>query len=73
MVAASRAADASANFGLVDTVAAFIADPTALGYFVPQGRRQTAEMALTGGPLLVAFENAWKAGSEKDRAARQEK
>ncbi|WP_282704238.1 putative T7SS-secreted protein [Streptomyces sp. CC219B] len=73
VVAASRAADASANFGLVDTVAAFIADPTALGYFVPQDRRQAAEMALAGGPLLVAFENAWKAGSEKDRAARQEK
>lgn len=73
VVAASRAADAAANFGLVDTVAAFIADPTALGYFMPKNDRQTIESALPGGNLLVAFENAWKAGSEKDKAARQGK
>ncbi|WP_328552952.1 MULTISPECIES: hypothetical protein [unclassified Streptomyces] len=73
VVAASRAADAAANFGLVDTVAAFIADPTALGYFAPKDDRQTIEAALPGGDLLVAFENAWKTGSDKDRAARQEK
>lgn len=72
VVTASRAADAAANFGLVDTVAAFIADPTALGYFAPKGDRQTIETALPGGDLLVAFENAWNAGSEKDEAARQE-
>ncbi|MFD5236008.1 putative T7SS-secreted protein [Streptomyces tendae] len=70
-VSASRAADAAANFGLVDTVAAFIADPAALGYFKPQGDRQTLQSALPGGNLLVAFENAWKAGSEKDKAARR--
>ncbi|MFD5818426.1 hypothetical protein [Streptomyces sp. NPDC127038] len=58
VVAASRAADAAANFGLVDTVAAFIADPTALGYFAPKNDRQTIEAALPGGDLLVAFENA---------------
>jgi hypothetical protein len=73
VVAGSRAADASANFGLVDTVASFIADPTALGYFVPKDRRQAVELGIPGGPLFVAFENAWKAGSEKDRAAQQEK
>ncbi|MFG2683276.1 putative T7SS-secreted protein [Streptomyces sp. NPDC048392] len=72
-VSASRAADAAANFGLVDTVAAFIADPTALGYFNPQDDRQTMQSALPGGNLLVAFENAWKAGSEKDKAARHGK
>ncbi|MFC9059632.1 WXG100 family type VII secretion target [Streptomyces sp. NPDC057074] len=70
-VSASRAADAAANFGLVDTVAAFIADPTALGYFKPVDDRQTVQSALPGGNLLVAFENAWKVGSEKDKAARQ--
>ncbi|MFB7654900.1 MULTISPECIES: putative T7SS-secreted protein [unclassified Streptomyces] len=75
VVAGSRAAEASANFGLVDTVAAFIADPTALGYFAPQNNRQKAELAMPGGGgfLLVAFENAWNAGREKDRAAQQEK
>lgn len=73
VVAASRAADAAANFGLVDTVAAFIADPTALGYFAPNNDRQTVEATLPGGDLLVAFENAWATGSEKDRAARQGK
>ncbi|MEU8745271.1 putative T7SS-secreted protein [Streptomyces parvulus] len=75
VVAGSRAAEASANFGLVDTVAAFIADPTALGYFAPQNNRQKAELAMPGGGgfLLVGFENAWKAGREKDRAAQQEK
>jgi hypothetical protein len=70
VVAGSRAADGAANFGLVDTVASFIADPTALGYFYPKNDRQTVEAALPGGDLLVAFENAWKAGSEKDKAAR---
>ncbi|MEU4088758.1 hypothetical protein [Streptomyces aureus] len=73
VVAAGRDADAAANFGLVDTVAAFIADPTALGYFAPENGRQTVEAALPGGDLLVAFENAWETGSEKDRAARQGK
>ncbi|WP_432099608.1 hypothetical protein [Streptomyces sp. WAC 04229] len=75
VVAGSRAAEASANFGLVDTVASFIADPTALGYFAPQNNRQKAELAMPGGGgfLLVGFENAWKAGREKDRAAQQEK
>ncbi|WP_369387892.1 WXG100 family type VII secretion target [Streptomyces sp. CG1] len=69
VVAASRAADATANFGLVDTVASFIADPTALGYFAPKNDRQAVEAALPGGDLLVAFENAWKTGSDKDKAA----
>ncbi|MFE7813969.1 putative T7SS-secreted protein [Streptomyces sp. NPDC057433] len=75
VVAGSRVADASANFGLVDTVASFIADPTALGYFAPRNDRQKAELLMpgAGGFLLVGFENAWNAGREKDRAARQEK
>ncbi|MFB7085446.1 hypothetical protein [Streptomyces sp. NPDC056296] len=57
----------------MDTVAAFIADPTALGYFMPKDDRQALQSALPGGNLLVAFENAWKAGSEKDKAAREGK
>ncbi|MEV5005822.1 hypothetical protein [Streptomyces sp. NPDC055692] len=73
VVAASRAADAVSNFGLVDSVAATIADPTTLGYFAPTDGRQTLEAVLPGGGLLVAFENAWKAGSEKDKEARQGK
>lgn len=48
-------------------------DPTVLGYFAPKNGRQTVEAALPGGDLLVAFENAWETGSEKDRAARQGK
>ncbi|MGW7277254.1 putative T7SS-secreted protein [Streptomyces sp. NPDC054844] len=74
VAAQSRVADSAANFGLVDTVAAFIADPTALGYFAPQDTRQKWELALPGGagPMLVAFENAWKAGREKDQTARKE-
>ncbi|MFJ3710780.1 hypothetical protein [Streptomyces sp. NPDC090053] len=78
VVSASRAADALSNFGLVDTAAAFMGDPTALGYFAPTNDRQSLEAASglvvpAGGPLLVAFENAWKAGSDKDRAAKQER
>ncbi|MGW2765202.1 hypothetical protein [Streptomyces sp. NPDC001275] len=73
VVAASRAADAASNFGLVDSVAASIADPTTLGYFAPTDGRQTLEAVLPGGGLLVAFENAWKAGNEKDKEARQGK
>ncbi|MGW7407359.1 hypothetical protein ACWGI9_27195 [Streptomyces sp. NPDC054833] len=72
VVAAGRAADAAANFGPVDTVASFMGDPTALGYFAPKNDRQSLE-ALPGGDLLVAFENAWKAGSEKDKAAQRGK
>lgn len=74
VVAGSRAGDAAANFGLIDTVAGFMGDPTALGYFDPKNDRQTATATLVpGGPLLVAFENAWKTGSEKDRATKREK
>ncbi|MFJ6566799.1 hypothetical protein ACIQNU_05230 [Streptomyces sp. NPDC091292] len=74
VVSGSRAGDAAANFGLVDTVAGFLGDPTALGYFEPDSSRQFGTAALVpGGPILVAFENAWEAGSEKDRAAKRGK
>lgn len=73
-VAISRAADHAANFGLVDSIAGLMGDPTALGYFVPADDRQQAEMMIPGGGwLLVPFENAWKAGSDKDEAAKQRK
>lgn len=77
VAADSRVAVAASNFGLVDTVAAFIGDPAALGYWVPRNERQAAEVAATpvfaGAPMLVAFENAWRVGSEKDRAAQRGK
>lgn len=73
VVAGSRAADSAANFGLIDSVAGLMGDPTALGYFAPDSARQAAEMSIPGGPLLVAFENAWKTGSGKDEAAKQGK
>ncbi|MCF2434507.1 hypothetical protein LV779_05590 [Streptomyces thinghirensis] len=64
VVAGSRAADASANFGLVDTVASFIADPTALGYLPRRTtvRRLSLQCLAQADSLLVGFENAWKAG-----------
>ncbi|GGQ24311.1 putative T7SS-secreted protein [Streptomyces mutabilis] len=71
VAAGSRAADAAGNFGLVDSVASFLGDPTALGYWIPQDNRQTAQMVLPVGATFVAFENAWKAGAEKDAAARK--
>ncbi|MFF5143619.1 hypothetical protein ACFY6U_28450 [Streptomyces sp. NPDC013157] len=72
VAAESRLAVGAANFGLVDTVAAFMGDPTALGYWGPDNERQVAEdVVVPGGAMLVAFENAWHAGSEKDRAARE--
>ncbi|MFE3162755.1 hypothetical protein [Streptomyces sp. NPDC059224] len=72
VAAESRLAVGAANFGLVDTVAAFMGDPTALGYWAPESGRQVAEdVVVPGGALLVAFENAWHAGGEKDRAARE--
>ncbi|MFD4633280.1 putative T7SS-secreted protein [Streptomyces sp. NPDC058284] len=68
-VAASRLADHASNFGLIDSVAGLMGDPTALGYFNPRDTRQEVELYLPGGPMFVAFENAWKAGREKDEAA----
>ncbi|WP_419995707.1 hypothetical protein [Streptomyces boninensis] len=64
--------DHAGNFGLVDSWAGLFGDPTALGYFKPDGGRQAAEMFIPGGggPMMVALENAWKTGSGKDRAAR---
>ncbi|MHA4816701.1 putative T7SS-secreted protein [Streptomyces aculeolatus] len=67
--------DHGGNFGLVDSWTTIMGDPTALGYFVPQDKRQAAELGLPAGAgaMLVAFENAWNAGSEKDRAARNQR
>ncbi len=53
-------------------------DRTGLGYFVPQNKRQAAELGAGNlvpgvgplvGPLAVGFENAWKHGSAEDREA----
>jgi hypothetical protein len=74
VVAGSRAGDAAANFGLIDSVAGLMGDPTALGYFAPRNDRQEVGMMVPGGGLLlVAFENAWNTGREKDKAAKQGK
>ncbi|WP_042412669.1 putative T7SS-secreted protein [Streptacidiphilus anmyonensis] len=42
--------------------------PSSVGVFVPHSWGQAGELAL-GGPLLVGFDNAWREGSAKDRAA----
>ncbi|MFD7297907.1 putative T7SS-secreted protein [Streptomyces sp. NPDC059897] len=55
--------------GTFDSVWAAVEDSTAVGHFVPRDARQGAEMLVPGGGLAVAFENAWKTGSEKDRKA----
>ena len=53
-------------------------DHTGLGYFVPQNKREVAELGAGNlvpgvgplvGPLAVGFENAWKHGSAEDREA----
>ncbi|WP_306323321.1 MULTISPECIES: putative T7SS-secreted protein [unclassified Streptomyces] len=58
--------------GTGDSVWAAVEDSTAVGYFIPRDLRQGAEYAIPGGGLAVAFENAWKTGSEKDRDAAAE-
>lgn len=68
-----RTGDAAGAVGTIDSVAASIQDSTVLSYFIPKNERQVAELSLglaTGGAsaLAVPFENAWKAGSEKDKA-----
>ncbi|MFM9369192.1 putative T7SS-secreted protein [Streptomyces sp. Da 82-17] len=50
-----RGSAASGGLGLAD-------NPAALEHFAPKDTRQAAEMALPGGPLFVALENAWNAG-----------
>ncbi|MEZ0090593.1 hypothetical protein [Streptacidiphilus sp. EB129] len=49
-------------------------DPSGLGYLLPKNGRQGAEEGVNPatpfpGVLAVGFENAWNAGSAKDRAA----
>lgn len=73
-VVAEKTGDATGAFGSIDSVAAIVSDRTALGYFLPKNERQAGEVSLapaTGGlsGLAVPFENAWKAGSAKDRAS----
>lgn len=60
------------------TLKDYVADSTALKYFVPESRGEMAaigvgDVVTPGGSIAVglgfAFEHAWKAGSEKDRAA----
>ncbi|MDT0266694.1 hypothetical protein RM844_10355 [Streptomyces sp. DSM 44915] len=53
------------NISLADSVVGLFGDPSVFNHFVPQNPRQWGEMALTGGPLLVAFENAWRSGGEE--------
>lgn len=55
--------------GTADSIWASVEDSTAVGYFIPRDVRQGVEMAVPGGGLAVAFENAWNTGSEKDRTA----
>ncbi|KAB8168844.1 hypothetical protein FH609_006975 [Streptomyces sp. 3MP-14] len=52
------------QWGTVDSVTSIFENPEALTYFIPRDGRQGAEMFAPGGPLLVAFENAWRAGGE---------
>ncbi|MFD7102900.1 putative T7SS-secreted protein [Streptomyces celluloflavus] len=56
-------------------------DQTGLGYFLPDDKKEAAKLGgsmLLGGPLGpvvglgMAFEHAWKKGSEKDAAAAQQ-
>lgn len=70
-IAKSRAADHAANAGLVDSWASLFGDPSSFERFKPQDARQAVQAGIPGGGLLVAFENAWETGSEKDRAARE--
>lgn len=68
VVAGSRAADSAANFGLIDSVASLMGDPTALGYFAPDSSRQAAEMSIPGGPLLIEVrEKGARSGLESVR------
>jgi hypothetical protein len=56
--------------GMANSAVDLAGDPSSLGYFVPKNGRQAVEAGtVPGGELLVGFENAWKAGSAKDRAA----
>ena len=56
--------------GMANSAVDLAGDPSSLGYFVPKNGRQAVEAgAVPGGELLIGFENAWKAGSAKDRAA----
>jgi hypothetical protein len=63
--------------GLTASVYDIGKDPSGLGYFVPRNSRERTELEVASavpggvldGSLLVGFENAWRAGSAKDRAA----
>ncbi|WP_062204483.1 hypothetical protein [Streptomyces sp. NBRC 109706] len=50
--------------GLMDSIAGTVENPSALTYFIPTDGRQTGQMFLPGGPLLIGFENAWRQGGE---------
>ncbi|RMI36847.1 putative T7SS-secreted protein [Streptomyces triticirhizae] len=52
------------NVSLTDSIVGLVGDSSALNHFVPRNPRQWGEMALTGGWLLVSFENAWRSGGE---------
>lgn len=55
--------------GLVPSWQDATRDPSSVGVFVPRSWGQASQELLPGGPLLVGFENAWREGSAKDRAA----
>jgi hypothetical protein len=48
-----------------DSVWGTAQNPSALDHFMPRDIRQGVEMFVPGGPLLVAFENAWRSGSDE--------
>lgn len=61
-IAGSRQAKGASVLGLVDSWVGLKENPEVFDNFIPQGKRQKAEMFLPGGGgvLLVGFENAWK-------------
>ncbi|RMI37200.1 hypothetical protein [Streptomyces triticirhizae] len=50
--------------GLMDSIVGTVEDPSALRYFIPTDGRQTGQMFLPGGPLIIGFENAWRQGGD---------
>ncbi|MEU5213969.1 putative T7SS-secreted protein [Streptomyces sp. NPDC020742] len=63
----SRAANGAAGFGLADSWASLVGDPSVFENFVPKNPGQAIGMVAS--PLFPALQNAWNKGSAKDRAA----
>ncbi|UED84473.1 WXG100 family type VII secretion target [Streptomyces profundus] len=60
----STTVTAVGRVGTTDSVVTTAQDPSAPHYLKPQGKGQWAT-ALTGNHMLVAWENAWRAGGKK--------